>query len=202
MTQSISGTCGMYKSIKNHIKHLSVLKQHLAKRPTLYRYLDQTTVAKTTKTSVAKTSVHRFLLVGFCPTRPWQGRLFPQCFLAYDYYRQKSAFERGLFCHLQMIWIWLSPLIEFVGWMVFYVAYSSISVISRQQLTLFISFLGFTSTRLGLWSNLPKDTLRKTQRIQWARIQDPWITSQTILPPSHAEPLWLNLICRSVDLTL
>ena len=33
--------------------------------------------------------------------------------------------------------------------MVFYAAFNSISVISRRQLTLFISFRGFTSTRLG-----------------------------------------------------
>ena len=33
--------------------------------------------------------------------------------------------------------------------MVFYAAFNSISVISRRQLTLFMSFLGFTSTRLG-----------------------------------------------------
>ena len=33
--------------------------------------------------------------------------------------------------------------------MVFYAAFNSISVISRRQLALFISFRGFTSTRLG-----------------------------------------------------
>ena len=42
--------------------------------------------------------------------------------------------------------------------MVFYAVFNSISVISRQQLTLFMSFLDFTSTRLGLCSVLPKDT--------------------------------------------
>ena len=42
--------------------------------------------------------------------------------------------------------------------MVFYAAFNSISVVSQWQLTLFMSFLGFTSTTLGLWSVLPKDT--------------------------------------------
>ena len=36
-----------------------------------------------------------------------------------------------------------------------------ILVVSRRQLTLFMSCLGFTSTRLGLWSFLPKDTPTK-----------------------------------------
>ena len=41
--------------------------------------------------------------------------------------------------------------------MVLYSAFNSISVISWRQLTLFMSFLGFTITRFGLWSVLPKD---------------------------------------------
>ena len=42
--------------------------------------------------------------------------------------------------------------------MVFYAAFNAInSVISRRQLTLFMSFLGFTSTRLGIRCVLPKD---------------------------------------------
>ena len=57
--------------------------------------------------------------------------------------------------------------------MVFYAAFNSISVISRQQLTLLMSFLGFTSTRLGLWSVLPKDTPTKNPRgSSAARTQD------------------------------
>ena len=48
-----------------------------------------------------------------------------------------------------------------VGWMVFYAAFNSISVISRRQITLFMSFLGLTSTRLELWRVLPKDTPTK-----------------------------------------
>ena len=46
-------------------------------------------------------------------------------------------------------------------WIEFYAVFGSISVISRRQLTLLMSFLGFTSTRLGLWSVLPKDTPTK-----------------------------------------
>ena len=48
-----------------------------------------------------------------------------------------------------------------IDWMVFYATFQQYSVISRRQLTLFVSFLGFTSTRLGLWSVLPKDTPTK-----------------------------------------
>ena len=46
--------------------------------------------------------------------------------------------------------------------MVFYAAaFNNISVISQPQLTLFMSFLGFSSTRLWLRSVLPKDTPTK-----------------------------------------
>ena len=47
--------------------------------------------------------------------------------------------------------------------------FNIISVISRRQLTLFVSLLGFTGTRLGLWIFLPKDTRtppRKTDMIR------------------------------------
>ena len=37
-----------------------------------------------------------------------------------------------------------------IDWMMFYVAFNSVSVMSQQQLTLFMSFLSLTSTRLGL----------------------------------------------------
>ena len=51
--------------------------------------------------------------------------------------------------------------------MVFYAAFNSISVMSRRQFTLFMSFLGFTSTRLGLKSVLPKDTpTKKADRLE------------------------------------
>ena len=45
--------------------------------------------------------------------------------------------------------------------MMFYSVFNSISVVSQWQLTLLMSFLGFTRTRLALWSVLPKDTLMK-----------------------------------------
>ena len=45
--------------------------------------------------------------------------------------------------------------------MVFYAAFNIIFITSRRQLTVFMSFLGFTSTRLGIWSILPKDTPTK-----------------------------------------
>ena len=64
-------------------------------------------------------------------------------------------------------------------WMVFYAAFNRISDISWEQLTLFTSFLGFTSTRRGLWSVLPKDTPTKKPRgSSVARTQDPYIMSQ------------------------
>ena len=64
---------------------------------------------------------------------------------------------------------WKTPL-------VFYAAFKTVSVISMQQITL--SFVGFTSTKLGPLSVLHKGTS------SLARIQDPWNTSQT-LPLSH-----------------
>ena len=45
--------------------------------------------------------------------------------------------------------------------MVFYAAFNSISVISRRQLTLFMSFLGFISTRLGSEVSCPRSLPRK-----------------------------------------
>ena len=45
--------------------------------------------------------------------------------------------------------------------MVFYAAFNSISVISRRQFTLFMSFPGFTSTRLGSEVSCPKTLPRK-----------------------------------------
>ena len=45
--------------------------------------------------------------------------------------------------------------------MVFYAAFNSISVISRRQLTLFMSFLGFSSTRLGSEVSCPRTLPRK-----------------------------------------
>ena len=45
--------------------------------------------------------------------------------------------------------------------MVFYAAFNSISVISRQHLTLFMYFQGFTSTRLGSEVSCPRTLPRK-----------------------------------------
>ena len=47
-------------------------------------------------------------------------------------------------------------------WIVFYAAFNNISILSWQRLTSFMSFLDFTSTRLGLWSVMPKDTPMKS----------------------------------------
>ena len=63
--------------------------------------------------------------------------------------------------------------------MMSYAAFNSISVISRRQLTLFMSFLGVTSSRLGLSSVLPKDTPTKNPeafvpvgpRTPWLRVK-------------------------------
>ena len=54
--------------------------------------------------------------------------------------------------------------VSLVGWLVFYAAFNNISVIWRRLLTFFISFLGFTSTRPGLWNVLPKDIPTKKKR--------------------------------------
>ena len=63
---------------------------------------------------------------------------------------------------------------------------------SRQQLTLFMHFLGFTSTRLGLWSVLPK----KNSGSSVSRTQDPWITSQTLNHWAMQDHLtWEAIIC-------
>ena len=55
-------------------------------------------------------------------------------------------------------------------WMMFYAAFKSISVTSWRQLTLSMSCLGFTSTRLGHWSVLPKEVLFFKVVITWINI--------------------------------
>ena len=76
-----------------------------------------------------------------------------------------------------------------------YAAFNSISVISWRQYTLFMSFLGFTSTRLGLWSILPKDTSMKKPRGSSAALtQDPWVASQTLYHwATQSSPFKLDL---------
>ena len=64
--------------------------------------------------------------------------------------------------------------------MMFHASFNSISVISWRQLTLFMSFLGFTSTRLGsevfCQRTLPQKKKKKKNRgSSAARTQDPWI---------------------------
>ena len=89
-----------------------------------------------------------------------------------------------------------------IDWKVFYAAFNSIFVISRRQLTLFMSFLGFTSTRLGLQSVLPKDTPtkkpsaklpRKNPRIQCSSNPGPLDYESNTLPLSHAGPLFTDI---------
>ena len=84
-------------------------------------------------------------------------------------------------------------------WKVFYAAFNSISVISRWQLTLFMSFLGFSSTKLGLWIVLPMDTpLKKPRGSSVARTQDPWITSQTLYHWATQDPSFFRVV-RSLN---
>ena len=53
-----------------------------------------------------------------------------------------------------------------IDWMVFYATFNSISVISRWQLMLFMSFLGFTSTKLGSEVSCPRTFVRKNPEDQ------------------------------------
>ena len=69
--------------------------------------------------------------------------------------------------------------------MVFYAAFNSILVISRRHFTLLMSFLGFTSTRLGSEVSCP--------RFSAARTQDPWITSQTLYHWATWDPFSLSV---------
>ena len=74
--------------------------------------------------------------------------------------------------------------------MVFYATFNSISVISRRQLTLFMSFLGFTITRLGALKCLAqRHSHEKTQRIQCCSNPGPLDYESNTLPLSHARPL-------------
>ena len=55
-------------------------------------------------------------------------------------------------------------------WLVLHAAFNSISVILRWWLTLFMSFLGFASTRLVLWRVLLKGTFHeKTSKGSWGK---------------------------------
>ena len=139
--------------------------------------------------------------------RNQQFLLFPKCFLHFLITRQPFSSNR----HLQtlsvlkslklVLWerVNLSPtmlsfnldkssfftcwcrITKTVDWMVFYATFNSISVISRQQFTLFTS--SWVSPVLGRGSEVscPR-TLpwKKPRRSSAARTQDPWIMSQTL----------------------
>ena len=51
----------------------------------------------------------------------------------------------------------------------------SISIVSRRQLTLFVSFPGSPRTRLGLWSILSKNTLTKKKKLKGSSRLDPYL---------------------------
>ena len=70
-------------------------------------------------------------------------------------------------------------------WMVFYPAFNSISVISQRQLTLLMSFMSFTSTRLGFWSVLPKDNRTQIPKDPVRLDPGPLDYESNTLPLSH-----------------
>ena len=83
--------------------------------------------------------------------------------------------------------IWLSWLVD---WMVFYAAFKSISVISRQQLSLLMPFLGFT---ILVWRSevfSAKISPGKTQRIQCDSNPGPLDYESNTLPRST--PIWIS----------
>ena len=86
--------------------------------------------------------------------------------------------------------VWKRLLID---WMVFYAAFNSISVISRRQLTLFMS--SWVSPVLGWGSEVscPRTLPRKNQRIQCDSNQGPLDYKSNTLPLSHAGPPWKSL---------
>ena len=64
-----------------------------------------------------------------------------------------------------------------------------------------MSFLGFNSTRLGLWTVLPKETptkKNKTGRSSEAQTQDHWITSQTLYHRATQDPI-ISLNARALN---
>ena len=76
-----------------------------------------------------------------------------------DKQKLKSALKRVWWIDWLIDWLIYWLIDRLIDWW-FYATFNSISVISRRQFTLFMSILGFTSTSLGLWSVLPKDTKR------------------------------------------
>ena len=102
--------------------------------------------------------------------------------LEHQTHRNKGLFGKGLINALWQGFYNISKLYRtqsMIDWIVFYAAFNSISVISRRQLTLFVSFLGFTSTRLGSevscprtlpWKN-PEDPVRLEPRTPGLRVK-------------------------------
>ena len=70
----------------------------------------------------------------------------------------------------------------------FYAAFISISVTSRRQLTLFMFFPDFTSTRLGSEMSCQRALTRKTQWIQGGSNPGPLESESNTLPLKHAGP--------------
>ena len=60
-----------------------------------------------------------------------------------------------------------------------------ISIKSRQQLTLFMSFLGFTNSEVSCPRTIPE---KKNRGSSVARTQDHWIMSQTLYHTATQEP--------------
>ena len=77
------------------------------------------------------------------------------------------------------------------NWMAFNTTFNSISVISRWQLTFFMSFLGFTSISQGLWSFLPKDTPTKySQDPVRLELGTPGLQAKHFTNKPPRTPLW------------
>ena len=86
-----------------------------------------------------------------------------------------------------------------IDWMVFYAAFNSISVISWRQFSLFMYFLGFTSTRLGSEVSCPRTLPRKAQRIRCGSNPRPLDYESNTLPLSHVG--WLVVLGFNATLT-
>ena len=72
--------------------------------------------------------------------------------------------------------------------MVFYAAFTSISVVYRRQLTSFLTFLDFASTRLGSEVSCPRAVPQKPRESSAARTQDLLKHSTTEPRITHLNP--------------
>ena len=79
----------------------------------------------------------------------------------------------------------------------FYATFNSISVISQQQPTLLMSFVGFTSTRLGLRSDFPRGNSheKNSQDLVWFEPRTPGI--QVIHFTTEPPFLTLSQTCKT-----